>query len=220
MRFSLLGKAVARLIGFCPVCVSWQKRSVTAPFGHRLSDELSEIILDHLHFDHRLTTTVQWHYKMLEKPVVTTNNGLFLVLAVNVHNQQNSRSNASLYHSVVVLRPGRPEVRILPVAPRAAPCGVLLFLFCTDFIGQQKGGFEQPVPRALRPAGQKRPGGAFLGRGSANPFGRTKKRIAMYFCNALFYSDFRIILVAYHLPHRCTVLLTAVHFSVDLQWYA
>ena len=34
------------------------------------------------------------------------------------------------------------------------------------------------------------------------------------------FSDFRIILVAYHLPHRCTVLLTAVHFSVDLQWYA
>ena len=83
VRFSLLGKAVPRLIGFCPVCVSWQKRSVTAPFGHRLSDELSEIILDYLHFDHRLTTTVQWHYKMLEKPVVTTNNGLFLVLGRN-----------------------------------------------------------------------------------------------------------------------------------------
>ena len=83
VRFSLLGKAVPRLIGFCPVCVSWQNRSVTAPFGHRLSDELSEIILDYLHFDHRLTTTVQWHYKMLEKPVVTTNNGLFLVLGRN-----------------------------------------------------------------------------------------------------------------------------------------
>ena len=117
VRFSLLGKAVARLIGFCPVCVSWQKRSVTAPFGHRLSDELSEIILDYLHFDHHLTTTVQRHYKMLEKPVVTTNNGLFLVLTANVQSQQNSRSNASLYHHVVVLRPGRPEVRILPVAP-------------------------------------------------------------------------------------------------------
>ena len=86
----------------------------------------------------------------------------------------------------VILRPGRPEVRILPVAPRAAPYGVLLFLFCMDFMGQQKGGFEQPVPRALRPAGQKRPTGAFLGRGLANPFGRAKKRIAMYFCNALF----------------------------------
>ena len=104
VRFSLLGKAVARLIGFCPVCVSWQKRSVTVPFGHRLSDELSEIILDYLHFDHRLTTTVQWHYKMLEKPVVTTNNGLFPVLAANVQNQQNSRFNASLYRPVVVLR--------------------------------------------------------------------------------------------------------------------
>ena len=60
------------------------------------------------------------------------------------------------------------------------------------------------MPRALRPAGQKRPSGAFLGRGLANPFGRTKKHIAMYFCNALFYSDFRIILAAYHLRHRCT----------------
>ena len=107
-----MGKAVPRLIGFCPVCVSWQKRSVTAPFGHRLSDELSEIILDYLHFDHRLTTTVQWHYKMLEKPVVTTNNGLFLVLAATVQNQHNLRSNASLYRPVVVLRRQVPGVRI------------------------------------------------------------------------------------------------------------
>ena len=112
VRFSLLGKAVPRLIGFCPVCVSWQKRSVTAPFGHRLSDELSEIILDYLHFDHRLTTTVQWHYKMLEKPVVTTNNGLFLVLAANVNNQHNLRFIDGLYRPVVVLRRQVPGVRI------------------------------------------------------------------------------------------------------------
>lgn len=112
VRFSLLGKAVPRLIGFCPVCVSWQKRSVTAPFGHRLSDELSEIILDYLHFDHRLTTTVQWHYKMLEKPIVTTNNGLFLVLEANVQNQQNSRFIVSLYRPVVVLRRQVPGGRI------------------------------------------------------------------------------------------------------------
>ena len=111
---------------------------------------------------------------MPKKPVVTTNNGLFLVVEIAVQNQQILRFNASLYRPVVVLRPGRPEVRILPVAPRAAPYGVLLFLFCTDFMGQQKKGFEQPVPRALRPAGQKRPGGAFLGRGLANPPGRTK----------------------------------------------
>ena len=44
-------------------------------------------------------------------------------------------------------------------------------------------------------------------------------------CNVLFQCvfsglDFRIILVAYHLPHQCIVLLPAVHFSVDLQWYA
>ena len=112
---------------------------------------------------------------MSEKPVVTTNNGLFLVLAVNVQNRQNSRFYVLSHCPVVVLRRQVPGVRILPVAPRAAPCGVLLFLFCADFMGRQKKGFEQPVPRALRPAGQKRPGGAFLGRGLANPFGRTKQ---------------------------------------------
>ena len=86
--------------------------------------------------DHHLTTAVQMPCEMPEKPVVTTNNGLFPVLAANVQNQQNSRFIVSLYHSVVVLRPGRPEVRILPVAPRAAPYGVLLFLFCMDFMEQ------------------------------------------------------------------------------------
>ena len=54
--------------------------------------------------DHHLTTTVQRHSKMLEKPVVTTNNGLFLVLAVNVQNQQNLRSYVWLHCPVVVLR--------------------------------------------------------------------------------------------------------------------
>ena len=116
--------------------------------------------------DHHLTTTVQSHTKMPKRPVVTTNNGLFLVLAVNVQDQQNSRFNVCLRRPAVVLRPGRPEVRILPVA--------------------------------------------------------LKKRIAMYFCNALFVLmlfGFRIILVAYHPPRPCIALLPAVHFSVDLQWY-
>ena len=67
--------------------------------------------------DHHLTTTVQSNIKMPKRPVVTTNNGLFPVLAANVQNQKNSRFIVSLYHPVVVLRPGRPEVRILPVAP-------------------------------------------------------------------------------------------------------
>ena len=68
--------------------------------------------------DHHLTTIVQSHTKMPKKPVVITTNGLFPVLTVNVQSQQNSCSNASLYHPVVVLRPGRPVVRILPVAPK------------------------------------------------------------------------------------------------------
>ena len=62
--------------------------------------------------DHHLTTTVQWCCKMSKKPVVITDNRLFLVLAVNVHNQQNSRFNASLYRPAVVLRRQVPGVRI------------------------------------------------------------------------------------------------------------
>ena len=54
--------------------------------------------------DHHLTTTVQRHRKMSEKPVVTTNNGLFPVLAANVQNQQILRFNVGLYRPVVVLR--------------------------------------------------------------------------------------------------------------------
>lgn len=38
--------------------------------------------------DHHLTTTVQWFCKISKKPVVTTNNWLFLVLVVTVQNQQ------------------------------------------------------------------------------------------------------------------------------------
>ena len=49
------------------------------------------------------------------------------------------------------------------------------YYFCGKLCKGCKVGFEQPVPRALRPAGQKRPSGAFLGRGLANPFGRTQK---------------------------------------------
>ena len=62
--------------------------------------------------DHHLTTTVQSHIKMPKKPVVTTTNGLFLVLVVTVQNQHNLRSNASLYRPVVVLRRQVPGVRI------------------------------------------------------------------------------------------------------------
>lgn len=66
----------------------------------------------YLHFDHHLTTTVQSPLKMPEKPVVITNNGLFLVLGIAVQNQQNSRFNVGLYRPVVVLRRQMPGVRI------------------------------------------------------------------------------------------------------------
>lgn len=54
--------------------------------------------------DHHLTTTVQRNCKTPKKPVVTTNNGLFLVLAVKVQDQQNSRFNVRLHRPAVVLR--------------------------------------------------------------------------------------------------------------------
>ena len=85
--------------------------------------------------------------------------------------------------------------------------GCCSFCFAWILWSSKRGGFEQPVPRALRPAGQKRPGGAFLGRGLANlSSGTLKNLIAMSFCNEVFAfgldSIFRIILAAYHLPHR------------------
>ena len=80
-----------------------------------------------LTLDHHLTTTVQRYYKMSEKPVVTTNNGLFLVSGSTVQNQQILRFNASLDRPVVVLRPGRPEVRILPVALKKR---IAMYFFC------------------------------------------------------------------------------------------
>ena len=48
---------------------------------------------------------------------------------------------------------------------------------------------------------------------------RVKKRIAMYFCNTLFVLmlfRFRIILVAYHLRHRCIDLLLDARSSACL----
>ena len=69
--------------------------------------------------DHHLTTTVQSHIKMLKKPVVITDNRLFLVLAANVQNQQNSRFYVRLRRPVLVLQRQVPGVRIPSGAPRA-----------------------------------------------------------------------------------------------------
>ena len=80
--------------------------------------------------DHHLTTTVLLPCKMSKKSVVTTNNRLFLVLAATVQGQQNLRFSVGLYCHVVVLRPGRPEVRILPVALKKR----IAMYFCNAFL--------------------------------------------------------------------------------------
>ena len=54
--------------------------------------------------DHHLTTTMQRHHKIPEKPVVITDNRLFPVLGADVQNQQILRFNVSLYRPAVVLR--------------------------------------------------------------------------------------------------------------------
>ena len=88
--------------------------------------------VDSLYFDHHLTTTVQFPFKTPKKPVVTTTNGLFLVLGVTVQNQQNSRLNVDPYCPVVVLGLQRSQVRIQSAAYKEAHCNVILqcaFLF-------------------------------------------------------------------------------------------
>ena len=57
-----------------------------------------------LTLDHHLTTTVQRYYKIQEKPVVTTNNGLSTGMGVTVQSQQNPRLDVGSYRPVVVLR--------------------------------------------------------------------------------------------------------------------
>ena len=107
--------------------------------------------------DHHLTTTVQRHRKMSEKPIVTTNNGLFSILVSAVQNQQNLRLNVGLHYPAVVLR--------------------------------------RRVPGQI-------------------PSGTLKKRIAMYFCNALF----GLILFGFqnHFPlSGKMILLTKKKITID-----
>ena len=97
--------------------------------------------------------------------------------------------------------------------------GCCSFCFARILWGCKRGGFVQPVPPRFASRGAETPQWGV----SRARLGESLRVRQKAHCNVLlqcaFYSDFRIILVAYHLLHRCTVLLTAVHFSVDLQWY-
>ena len=91
--------------------------------------------------DHHLTTTVQRHRKMSEKPVVTTSNGLFSVLEAAVQNQQNLRLNVGLHCPVVVLRRQVP-VRI----PSGALKKRIAMYFCNALFGLMLFGFQNHFP--------------------------------------------------------------------------
>ena len=98
--------------------------------------------------------------------------------------------------------------------------GCCSFCFARMLWGSKKGGdSNSPCPALCVPRGRNAPVGRFQGAAWRIPSGAPKSALQCTFAMR-FFSDFRIILVAYHLPHWCTVLLTAVHFSVDLQWYA
>lgn len=82
---------------------------------------------------------------MPKKPVVITDNRLLPVLGAAVQSQQNSRFIVSLYGLVVVLRPGRPEVRIPSGALKKAHCHVLLqcaFWFDVILVSES---LQQPI---------------------------------------------------------------------------
>ena len=64
--------------------------------------------------------------------------------------------------------------------------GAALFVL-HGFYGAAKEGIRTARAPRFASRGAETPSGASLGRGLANPFGRTKKRIAMYFCNVLFF---------------------------------
>ena len=92
--------------------------------------------------------------------------------------------------------------------------GCCSFCFAWILWASKRGGFEQPVPRALRPAGQKCPGGAFLGRGLANPFGRTKKAHCHVLWQCAF--GFDVILVQNHFSlSGKMILLTKKKITID-----
>ena len=117
-----------------------------------------------LTLDHHLTTTVQRYYKMPEKPVVTTNNGLFLGLAATMQNQQSLRFNASLDRPVVVLRRQVPGVRIPSGAPRAASYGCCSFCFARILWGSKRRDSNSLCPALCVPRGRNAPVGVSRAR--------------------------------------------------------
>ena len=135
----------------------------------------------YLHFDHHLTTTVQAAPQNVGKARCDNQQRVFSCFGgkcaeptkFTFHRQSIPPCRSSPTRKARGSNPpGRTKSSTL--------WGAALFVL-HGFYGAVKEGIRTPVPRALRPAGQKRPGGAFLGRDLANPFGHTKKRIAMYF---------------------------------------
>ena len=132
--------------------------------------------------DHHLTTTVQLSCKMSEKLVVMTNNRLFLVLGRNCAESTKftfQRQSIPSCRSSPTRKargsnpPGRTKSSTL--------WGAALFVLHGFYGAVKEGDSNSPCPALCVPRGRNAPGGALLGRGLANPFGRTNNHLAMYF---------------------------------------
>ena len=80
---------------------------------------------------------------MPKKPVVITNNRLFLVLEAAVQSQQSSRFNVGLYRPVVVLRRRVPQLGKFLRAPLKKR---IAMYFCNALLGLMLFGFQNHFP--------------------------------------------------------------------------
>ena len=112
-------------------------------------------------FDHHLTTAVQMPCEMPEKACCDNQQWAFSRFGLNCAEPINftfQRRSIPPCRSSPTRRPRFESSWSHQEQHLMGCCSFVLHEFC----GAAKGGFEQPVPRALRPAGQKRPSGNFL----------------------------------------------------------
>ena len=157
---------------------------------------------------------------MPKKPVVTTNNGLFLVLGVTYAGATNftlrrlsipSCRSSPTWKARGSNPPGRTKSSTL--------WGAALFVL-HGFYGAVKEGLRTArAPRFASRGAETPQWGVSRARLGVSLRAHSKTSLQCVFAMRFFlycYSGFRIILAAYHLPHPCTDLLPAVRFSANL----
>ena len=85
--------------------------------------------------------------------------------------------------------------------------GAALFVFCRFYGAVKEGIRTARAPRFASREAETPRWGVSRARLGESLRARSKNALQCTFAMRFFYSDFRIILVAYHLPHRCIVML-------------